>query len=87
MFSGALEIEQNHPDYESVSQKSIEGFERIILFCQENGQLPPGSVGDLAIKLWSIVHGFTTLMLENQFPPQYLEQKDIKELLKKLVTD
>jgi AcrR family transcriptional regulator len=86
MFSGALEVEQNHPDYEAVSQKSIRGFEAIIIFCQEKGQLPPGRVDDLAIKLWSTVHGFTTLMLENQFPPEYLRGKDVKELLGMLVT-
>ena len=85
MFSGALEEERNHPDYEAISQKSIALFEEIIVFCQGKGQLPAVRVDDLAIKLWSIVHGFTTLMLENQFPPQYLQEKDIKELLGALV--
>ena len=86
MFSGALEVEQDHPAYVEISGKSIALFGEIIAFCQEKGQLPAGSVDVHAIKLWSSVHGFTTLMLENQFPPQYLEQKDIKELLRKLVT-
>jgi AcrR family transcriptional regulator len=85
MFSGALEEERNHPDYEAISQKSIALFEEILLFCQTKGQLPVGRVEDLAIKLWSTVHGFTTLMLENQFPPQYLQNKDIKELLGSLI--
>ena len=86
MFSGALEEERNHPDYEAISQKSIALFEEIIVFCQGKGQLPPDKVDNLAIKLWSIVHGFTTLMLENQFPPEYLQEKDIKEVLGELVT-
>jgi AcrR family transcriptional regulator len=86
MFSGALEEERNHPDYEAISQKSIALFEEIIVFCQDKRQLPAGIVGDLAIKLWSAVHGFTTLMLENQFPPQYMREKNIKELLGALVT-
>ena len=86
MFSGALEEERNHPDYEAISQKSIALFEEIIVFCQGRGQLPAGKVDNLAIKLWSIVHGFTTLMLENQFPPEYLQEKDIKEVLGELVT-
>ena len=86
MFSGALEEERNHPAFMEISGKSISLFEEIIAFCQGNGQFAGGDVKDIAIKLWSSVHGFTTLMLENQFPPQYLEQKDIKELLRKLVT-
>jgi hypothetical protein len=85
MFSGALEEEKNHPAFMEVSGKSIALFEEIIAFCQGKGQLPPGRVDNLAIKLWSSVHGFTTLMLENQFPPEYLHGKDIKELLRNVV--
>ncbi|NJC96755.1 MAG: TetR/AcrR family transcriptional regulator [Anaerolineae bacterium] len=85
MFSGALEEERNHPDYEAISQKSILLFEEIIAFCQGKGRLPAGRIDDHAIKLWSTVHGFTTLMLENQFPPKYLHEKDIKELLGALI--
>jgi AcrR family transcriptional regulator len=81
MFSGALEEERNHPDYEEISQKTIALFEEIITFCQAKDQLPAAPVDGLAIKLWSAVHGFTALMLENQFPPEYLQEKNIKELL------
>jgi len=86
MFSGALEEERNHPAFMDISQKNISLFEEIIAFCQGKGQLPEGRVYSLAVKLWSSVHGFTTLMLENQFPPQYQHGKDIKELLVTLVT-
>jgi AcrR family transcriptional regulator len=86
MFSGALEEERNHPAFMEISGKSIALLGEIIAFCQGNGQLPPGRVDNSAIKLWSSVHGFTTLMLENQFPPQYLQEKDIKELLRMLVS-
>jgi AcrR family transcriptional regulator len=85
MFSGALEEEHNHPAYMEISGKSIALFEEIIAFCQRKGQLTPGRVDHLAIKLWSSVHGFATLMLENQFPPQYLQGEDIKELLKDVI--
>ena len=86
MFSGALEEERNHPAYMEISGKSIALFEEIIGFCQKKGQLPSGKVNNLAIKLWSSVHGFTTLMMENQFPPQYLGEKNLKEQLRMLVT-
>jgi AcrR family transcriptional regulator len=86
MFSGALEEERAHPEFIAISQKSIALFEEIIAFCQSKGQLPEGRVEPIAIKLWSLVHGFTYLMLENQFPPQYLQEQEVKELLRALVT-
>lgn len=86
MFSGALEEEKNHPDFEEITQKTISLFEEIIVYCQNKGSLEGGNVAKIAIKLWSTVHGFTTLMLENQFPPEYLNEKEIKELLRSLVT-
>jgi AcrR family transcriptional regulator len=85
MFSGALEEERAHPEFVVISQKSIALFEEIIVFCQSKGQLPPGKVEDIAIKLWSLVHGFTYLMLENQFPIEYLQDQDLKELLMRIV--
>jgi len=86
MFSGALEEEKNHPAFLEITQKTISLFEEIIVFCQDKGSLEGGNVVRIAIKLWGTVHGFTTLMLENQFPPEYLTEKDIKELLRSLIT-
>jgi len=83
MFSGALEEERAHPEFVAISQKSIALFEEIIAFCQSKGQLPEGRVENIAIKLWSLVHGFTYLMLENQFPIEYLQDQDLKEVLKR----
>jgi AcrR family transcriptional regulator len=85
MFSGALEEERAHPEFVAISQKSIALFEEIIVFCQSKGQLPEGRVEDVAIKLWSLVHGFTYLMLENQFPIEYLQNQDLKELRMRIV--
>jgi AcrR family transcriptional regulator len=85
MFSGALEEERDHPEYIEISRKSIALFEEMIVFCQSNGKLPQGRVENIAVKLWSLVHGFTYLMLENQFPVEYLQGQDIKVVLKQIV--
>jgi hypothetical protein len=82
MFSGALEEEKNHPDFEEITQKTISLFEEIIIFSQSKGQLAGSKVDQIAINLWSSVHGFTLLILENQFPPKYIQDQDLKELLK-----
>jgi AcrR family transcriptional regulator len=85
MFSGALEEEWDHPNFVEISRKSIALFEEMIVFCQSKGQLPQGRVEDIAVKLWSLVHGFTYLMLENQFPVEYLQGQDLKGVLKQIV--
>jgi AcrR family transcriptional regulator len=82
MFSGALEEERDHPEFVQISQKNIALLEEIIVFCQNNGQLAEGKVENIAIKLWSSVHGFTILVLEDQFPKEYLQDQNIKYLLK-----
>ena len=85
MFSGALEEEREHPDYLAIAQKNISLFEEIIKYCQINGQLPEGKVEIIAVKIWSLVHGFVNLVLEDQFPTEYLQDKYIKDLLKAVI--
>lgn len=86
MFSGALEEERAHPEFVAISRKSITLFEEIIGYCQSQGQLPEGKVENIAIRLWSLVHGFTYLMLENQFPIEYLQDQDLKGILERIVS-
>jgi AcrR family transcriptional regulator len=86
MFSGALEEERAHPEYVEISRENISLLEEIIIFCQNNGQLPEGMVEIMAIKLWSLVHGFALLMLENQFPTEYLQGQKLKGLLKGIIS-
>ena len=81
MFSGALEVERDHPDYVAVSQKNIALLEEIIGFCQARGELGPGSAADFAIQLWSCVHGFTNLILEDQFPDGFKKDRYLRDLL------
>jgi len=86
MFSGALEEERDHPEYVETSLKNIVLLEEIIAFCQNKGQLKEGKVEIIAIKLWSLVHGFTYLMLENQFPMEYLQGQELREMLKGIIS-
>ena len=86
MFSGALEVERDHPAYVEISQKNIALLEEIIAFCQSRDQLGDGRVTDYAIKLWSSVHGFTSLVLENQFPPDYLQSQSLRDILQAVIS-
>lgn len=80
MFPGAQEEEQNHPEFEEITQKTINLFEEIIRFCQRCGALDEGNVNKIAINLWSSVHRFTILVLEDHFPPNYLKVQNRKEV-------
>lgn len=86
IFSGALEEERNHPAYMEISRKSISLFEEIITYCQSKGQLAEGDAQKIAVKLWSSTHGFTTLILEDQFPHEYLQDQNLRELLKTVIS-
>jgi len=86
IFSGALDEEGDHPEYLEVSQKNISLLGEIIENCQEIGQLPVGSIEMTAIKLWSSLHGFTSLILEDQFPQVYLQDQNLKDVLKAAIS-
>ncbi len=86
MFSGALEVEFDHPKFVEISQKNISLLEEIIVYCQNNKQLQITNVESAAIKLWSTVHGFSTLVLENQFPPKYVKEKNLKDAMQAAIS-
>ena len=86
MFSGALEEETDHPEFVNIAYKNISLLEEIIIFCQNKGQLPDQKKEEVAIKLWSSVHGFTNLMIEDQFPKEYQEGHNLKDLLKATIS-
>ena len=85
MFSGALDEEREHPNYIAISQKNISLLEEIVVFCQGRGQLPEGRMTVIAARLWSSVHGFAYLILEDQFPTEYLKGQNLRELLNSIV--
>jgi AcrR family transcriptional regulator len=86
MFSGALEEERDHPAYIVISRKNLSLLEEIIVYCQNNGQIADGKVESIVTRLWSVVHGFTHLVLEDQFPVEYVKDQSLKELLKTAIS-
>jgi AcrR family transcriptional regulator len=86
MFSGALEEEMDHPKFIAISTKNIALLEEIIVHCQNKGQLKEAELEITVIKLWSSVHGFTNLILEEQFPPEYMQGQDLKNLLRAVIS-
>ena len=80
-LSSVLEREKDYPAFVEMSQKSYGLVIRIVETCQAAGLLRPGPVDTEAVSVWSIVHGFVSLLLEGQFYHSLLERYTVRELL------
>jgi hypothetical protein len=69
-----------------IAQKNIALLEEIVRFSQGAGKLAEEPLEIAAVKLWSAVHGFTSLVLEDQFSPEYTQAHQLRALLKAIVS-
>lgn len=83
MFSGLLEHEQTFPDFVSTSKASFQLLVELVRRCQAVGALPEGPEDLLAVSVWSLVHGFTSLLLERQISHTIVDRYPLKELIRK----
>lgn len=81
MFSNALEQEKEYSEFVDISKKNFDLLVDIVRRCQAAGVLPAGAEDELAVGVWSLVHGFTALLLDRQIPSQILQRRPVKELL------
>lgn len=81
MFSGILEEEHSYPEFMAVVRNTFHHLVGVIETCQAARALPPGSSEELAVAVWSLVHGFVSLYLERQIPGQLLDKYQLKQLL------
>ena len=81
MFSGVIEQEKDYPDFREISQKNFQLLLGIVKTYQETGLLAPEPADLVAVRLWSLVHGFIMLLLEGQISHTLLDRMSIKELL------
>ena len=80
-FSSAVEREQDYPALVEAATKTFAGVVQIIAACQAVGVLRPGPEDALAVSVWSIVHGFASLLIEGQISHTILERMSLRELL------
>lgn len=79
MFSGILKKEKDYPEFVETSQKNLALMVAIVAASQSAGILRPGPAEATAVSVWSLVHGFTLLLLEGQIPHTLLEQVSLRE--------
>lgn len=82
MFSGILEDEHSYPEFMGAVRQTFHHLVGVVETCQAAGVLPAGEPEELAVAVWSLVHGFVSLFLERQLPGQLLEKYQLKQLLK-----
>jgi len=85
MFSGILEDQHAYPEFMAAVQKTFHLLVDVVQICQTGKILRAGPVDDCAIAVWSLVHGFISLYLEQQFPGRVLEKYELKKLLGKVL--
>jgi len=81
MFSGILEDEHSFPEFMVAVQKTYHKLVEVVEICQEGKVLSSGPVEESAIAVWSLVHGFVSLYLEQQLPGRVLGKYQLKKLL------
>ncbi len=54
---------------------------QLVAACQAAGILDPGPSDVVAVGVWSLIHGFVSLLLENQISHKILDRYTVRELL------
>lgn len=83
MFSGILEHEKIFPDFVSISKANFQLLVDLVQRCQSAGVLSDQPKEILAVSVWSLVHGFVSLLMEHQISHIILDQYPLKDLLRK----
>jgi AcrR family transcriptional regulator len=81
MFSGILQEENKYPEFVKISHENFLLLVHLVQECQQAGLLRPGPADVLALSVWSLVHGFVSLLLEKQISHTILEGTSFKKLL------
>jgi AcrR family transcriptional regulator len=80
-FSGIIQKEKDYPEFVEMSMRSFSVVTDIVRDCQEAGVLEAGPTDAVAVSVWSMVHGFVSLLLENQISHTVTERLTIRGLL------
>ena len=80
-LSGVVEKEKEYPAFVEMSQKSFRAVVQIVETCQAAGVLEAGPSDIMAVSVWSLVHGFASLILEGQVSHSLLDRISIRDML------
>jgi AcrR family transcriptional regulator len=80
-ISGVVEKEQDYPSYMEMTRKAFQLVVEVTEACQQAGILKPGPSDQVAVSVWSLVHGFTSLVIEGQISSSLVDRLTLREML------
>ncbi len=80
-LSGAVEKEKDYPAFVAMSQRSFALVMQIVEACQQARVLKPGPSDLIAVGVWSLIHGFVSLIVEDQISHTLLDRYSLRDLL------
>jgi len=80
-LSGVVEKEKDYPAFVKISRKSFRLVVELVEAGQRAGILNAGPPDLVAASVWGLVHGFASLILEDQLSHTLLERYSLKEML------
>jgi AcrR family transcriptional regulator len=66
MFGPEVAEKQSHPGLEAAAEGAYLRLEESLGFCSEAGLLRRAEVSTMAVAAWSVVHGFSSLVIDGQ---------------------
>jgi AcrR family transcriptional regulator len=79
-LSGMIEKEQDFPAFVETAKQTFGLVVEIAEQCQQEGILRKGAPDLMAVSAWSLIHGFVTLLLENQISHTVLDRFTVREM-------
>ena len=79
-LSGMIEKEQDSPAFLETARQTFSLVVEIVAQCQQAGILHQGASDLTAVSVWALIHGFVTLLLENQVSHTVLDRYSVREM-------
>ena len=79
-FSGMIEKEQDYPAFVETARQTFGLVVDVVAQCQQAGLLRKGAADLTAVSVWALIHGFVTLLLENQVSHTVLDRFTVREM-------
>jgi AcrR family transcriptional regulator len=79
-LSGMIEKEQDYPAFVETAKQTCNLVVDIVAQCQAAGILREGAADLTAVSVWALIHGFVTLLLENQVSHTVRNRFTVREM-------
>jgi AcrR family transcriptional regulator len=80
-YSSAVTKERDYPDLADMIERNSEILRGLVELCQAKGVLVPGDPNLAVVGVWSMVHGFVSLLLEDQVSHNVASRYGKREML------